>query len=364
MSNKIKVGILFGGRSAEHEVSLLTAKSVVAAIDKAKYELILLGIDKQGRWHTFPPEAFLLRDARVETVQLPASNEEVSLLPYKKDSQILNIGEKEMWQAVDVVFPLVHGTNGEDGTIQGLLKLAQVPFVGAGVLGSAIGMDKDVTKRLLKEAGIPTARFIVLQREDKKRLSFLEVKQQLGTPFFIKPANAGSSVGISKVKVKDEFTKALDYAFQHDRKILIEEAIEGKEIDCGVLGNEVMQASVPGEVIHPGHEFFTYELKYSDIEHLIIPAAISKALVKKVQDISIKACQVLGCEGMARVELFMDNSNKIFVSEINTIPGFTKNSIYPRLWEASGMPYSDLIDTLIQLAIERYTKEVKLNETI
>jgi D-alanine-D-alanine ligase len=256
---------------------------------------------------------------------------------------------------LDVIFPILHGPFGEDGTVQGLLKLAQIPFVGADVLGSAIGMDKDVMKRLLLQAGIPTARFLCAHRHCQDKLHFHEIVAALGLPFFVKPANLGSSVGISKVKAEKEFLPALEKAFQFDRKILIEEFIEGREIECAVLGNEYPIASLAGELI-PTHEFYSYEAKYIDEKgaHFKIPAELSLECMSAVQQMAIDAFRILCCEGMARVDFFLKSSGALYVNELNTIPGFTKISMYPKLWESSGMPYSQLLDRLIQLAIERF----------
>lgn len=262
---------------------------------------------------------------------------------------------------IDVVFPVLHGPFGEDGTVQGLLKLADVPFVGAGVLGSAVGMDKDVMKRLLRDAGVLVGAFVVIHAHEKKQVRFVDVKKKLGTPLFIKPANLGSSVGISKVRSEVEFKKALALAFSYDSKVLIEEYIEGREIECSVLGNENPIASLPGELmVH--HEFYSYEAKYLDERGMTpqIPARLSEEMMKKVQDTAIAAYKALCCEGMGRIDMFVTKNNRVFVNEINTIPGFTNISMYPKMWEASGLSYSKLIDKLIELAIERHAKEKKL----
>jgi D-alanine-D-alanine ligase len=250
---------------------------------------------------------------------------------------------------------------GEDGTIQGLFKLYNVPFVGPGVLGSAVAMDKDVAKRLFKEAGLPIGKFLVYSLTDKNKVSFSEIKKSLGLPFFVKPANLGSSVGISKVKDEKEFKKAIRLAFDYDNKIVIEEFIEGKEIECAVLGNENPQASTVGEII-PNHDFYSYEAKYLDADgaRMKIPADIPKSLIKKFQDLSIKAFKALSCEGIGRVDFFLTKDNEIYINEINTIPGFTSISMYPKLWEASGLSYAKLIDRVIELAIERHNKESRL----
>lgn len=315
--SKLKVALLFGGKSAEHEVSLRSAENVADAIDKEKYEVEKILIKKDGKW------------------------------------------EKGIHQIdADVVFPILHGPLGEDGTVQGLLKLANVPFVGASVLGSAIGMDKDVMNRLLRDAGISTKKFLVFKNKD---IDFNYVEKELRLPFFVKPVNAGSSVGVSKVKTKADFDKAIQEAFMFDRKIIIEEFIQGREIECSVLGNENPQASVPGEII-PHDEFYSYNAKYIDENgaELVIPAKLDPNIQKEIQKIAIQVFQTLECEGMGRVDFFLTKENKIVVNEINTIPGFTSISMYPKLWEASGISYSALIDKLIQLAIERFEKEKKI----
>jgi D-alanine-D-alanine ligase len=266
---------------------------------------------------------------------------------------------------VDVIFPVLHGPFGEDGTVQGLLKLANVPFVGAGVLGSAVGMDKDVMKRLLRDAKIPIAKFLVFERSVASKINFAAVKRALGLPFFVKPANLGSSVGISKVSAKKQFGRALTEAFRYDNKILIEESIRGREIECSVLGNENPIASLPGEIV-TRHDFYSYDAKYLDEKgaQLIVPAALAKNIVRQVQTLALRTFKTLGCEGMARVDFFLRNNREIFVNEINTIPGFTKISMFPKLWEASGIPYPRLIDRLIRLALERNRRERNLRTSL
>jgi D-alanine-D-alanine ligase len=261
---------------------------------------------------------------------------------------------------LDVVFPILHGPFGEDGTVQGLLKLANIPFVGAGVLGSAVGMDKDVMKRLLRDAGIPIGKYICVYSEDTIP-SFGEVKEQLGIPCFIKPANLGSSVGISKVNSETEYLNALNLAFSFDNKVLIEEFIKAREIECAVLGNRNPKASLPGEVIAQ-HDFYSYEAKYLDEKGAIIeiPAKISEEMTLAVQSMAIKTFKVLCCEGLGRVDIFLTDDNRLLVNEINTLPGFTKISMYPKMWEKTGVTYSELIDKLIELAITRFDKEQKL----
>ena len=366
MTPKIRVGILFGGKSAEHEVSLQSAKNVIEAIDRNKYEVVLIGIDKQGRWCLNDASNFLLNANNPKLIKLNKAEENVALVTGESGKQqLVSLSENRPLGQVDVVFPILHGPFGEDGTIQGLLKLASVPFVGASVLGSAIGMDKDVMKRLLRDAGIPIGKFVVLHESDLKTIDFEEVTNYLGSPIFVKPANLGSSVGIHKVHDPEQFQSAVDDAFQYDRKIIIEEAIVGREIECSVLGNENPMASLPGEIL-PQHEFYSYEAKYID-EHgagLEIPAKLSAEVVKKIQELAIKAFKVLACEGMARVDVFLRNDTEVLVNELNSIPGFTKISMYPKLWEASGISYTELIDRLIQLALERFEREKKLKISV
>ncbi|RMD60394.1 D-alanine--D-alanine ligase, partial [Candidatus Parcubacteria bacterium] len=275
--------------------------------------------------------------------------------------ELVNLRDGSSVGSVDVVFPVLHGTFGEDGTVQGLLKLAGVPFVGAGVLGSAVGMDKDVMKRLLREANLPTARFRVLHRGESRHISFQELAQELDTPLFIKPANLGSSVGIHKVASASQFRAAVEDAFRYDTKIIVEEFIPGREIECSILGNEEPIASLPGEIV-PHHDFYSYEAKYLD-EHgaeLKIPAELPEPLVARVQELAVRTFKTLCCEGMARVDLFLTEDERLFVNELNTIPGFTRISMYPKLWEVSGVAYSELIDRLVQLALERHAREQKL----
>jgi D-alanine-D-alanine ligase len=263
------------------------------------------------------------------------------------------------------VFPVLHGPFGEDGTIQGLLKLANLPFVGASVLGSAIGMDKDVMKRLLRDASIPVGRFHAYDRTTADRIQFSHIKKALGQPLFVKPANLGSSVGISKVASRPELEAAVKKAFRFDNKILIEEFIEGREIECSVLGNDDPMASLPGEIV-TGHNFYSYEAKYIDDQgsRLEIPAKLPRATVKSVQEIAITTYKTLCCEGMARVDFFVKNDGQVLVNEINTIPGFTQISMYPKMWEASGIPYPKLIDRLIQLALQRFRREQRLRTSV
>lgn len=362
-AKKIQLGILCGGRSAEHEISLISAANIIAALDREKYNVHIIGIDKNGAWHVQDAKRYLMHERDPKQIALLDKKEVVALVAQEHRKEIVSYTTKSPIE-LDVIFPVCHGTYGEDGTLQGLLKMAQIPFVGASVLGSAIGMDKDVMKRLLREAQIPIARFITLHSHQRGQLNFETVKNELGLPFFIKPANLGSSIGVSKVKSAEEFLSALEQAFRFDRKVIIEEFIQGREIECAVLGNEEPIASLPGELI-PTHEFYSYEAKYLDRNgaHFKIPAELPLEVRAHIQALSIQVFNVLCCEGMARVDFFLKESGEILVNEINTIPGFTTISMYPRLWEESGICYSTLLDRLIELAIERFKKEKQLSVT-
>jgi D-alanine-D-alanine ligase len=356
---KINVGILFGGKSAEHEVSLQSAKNVFDAIDRSKYNPLLIGIDKSGRWLLNEGAEFLLNADDPKRIKLNPSSDAVVLAP-QSGGRISNLTDLARERSVDVIFPILHGPFGEDGTVQGLLKLADIPFVGPGVLGSAVGMDKDVMKRLLRDAGIPIGRFLTL-RSHEPEIPFKKAVKALGLPFFIKPANMGSSVGISKAHNEGEYERSIKKAFAYDTKIILEEFIKGREIECSILGNEEVFASLPGEVI-PRHEFYSYESKYLDENGAVlkIPAELPRGTVKKIQALGIKTFQALCCEGLSRVDFFLQEDGTLLVNEINTMPGFTRISMYPKLWEVCGISYKELIDTLIKLAIRRYKKEKKL----
>ncbi len=368
MPAKIRIGILFGGKSAEHEVSLQSAKNVYEAIDKSKYEITLIGIDKNGLWHLNDADEFLLNANSPKLIKLRNIPGKLAMVPGEKNHQLVKTSDSHSIGEIDVVFPILHGPFGEDGTIQGLLKLANVPFVGASVLGSAIGMDKDVMKRLLRDADIPIGKFLAYNQFQITEINFEEVVKNIGLPFFIKPANLGSSVGINRVDKKAEFISALNEAFKYDTKILIEENMEGREIECSVLGNENPSASVPGEIITDSdhYQFYSYEAKYIDEKgaNLKIPANLPSEVTRKIQELAVKTFKVLCCEGMARVDFFLNKKNQVFVNELNTIPGFTKISMYPKLWETSGISYTELIDRLIQLAISRFEKEKILKTTV
>lgn len=358
---KLKVAVLFGGKSAEHEVSLQSARNVIKALNKEKYEVIPIGINRAGKWLVGNTSKYLLHGNDPRLIKLHRSSKEVALV-VQSSGALADINGREIHGKIDVVFPVLHGPYGEDGSIQGLLKLAGVPCVGAGVLGSSVGMDKDVAKRLLRDAGISVATFVVSTKESP--VSWSAATKKLGIPLFVKPANLGSSVGISKVRTKQEFKRATQNAFRFDIKILIEECVRGREIECAVLGNENPQASVPGEVI-VNHDFYSYGAKYLDENGatLEIPAKLPRRIAERVRAIAVKTYKTLCCEGMGRVDFFVTNRNKIYVNEINTIPGFTSISMYPKLWEKSGISYTKLIDMLIGLAIERHKKQQRLKTT-
>ncbi|MBY7142210.1 D-alanine--D-alanine ligase [Virgibacillus sp. NKC19-3] len=362
---KTKVGIIFGGKSAEHEVSLQSAKNIVEAIDSDKYEIVLIGIDKDGKWHLNDQSSYLLHAENPKLIQLNKSNDTIALVPGESTDQLIHASDALSLDQLDVVFPIVHGTLGEDGSLQGMLRLANIPFVGSNVLGSSISMDKDIAKRLLKEAGIHVAKGFAYTRSKRNLINYEEAVAQLGTPMFIKPANQGSSVGVSKVSTREEFEAGIESAFHYDHKVIVEESLVGREIECSVLGNADPKASLLGEIL-PQTEFYSYESKYIDEKgaDLAIPADVSDEVTKRMQKVAVHAFETLQCEGMARVDFFLTDDGEIYVNEVNTLPGFTKISMYPKLWEISGIPYSDLISELIELAIERQRNDSKLKSTV
>jgi len=352
---KINVGLIYGGRSGEHEVSLQSAKSIYEALDKNKYNVFLIGIDKKGHWLLGNPANYLLNAQSPKLISLNKRNSPfVAAVNKAENSEIISLDNGQKMGKIDVFFPIIHGTYGEDGSLQGMLEMLNVAYVGAGVTGSAIGMDKDVQKRLLKEAGINVANFLVIKKNYFNKNTIKEVLKKFVFPVFVKPANLGSSVGISKAHNEEELKASIDDAFKYDTKILIEEYVSGREIECSVLGNDRPIASVPGEVI-PHHEFYSYEAKYIDENGagLKIPADLPKETIKKVQEMAIKTFVTLDCAGFARVDFFLRTDNKLYINEINTIPGFTKISMFPKLFGATGIPYSKLLDRLINLALEK-----------
>ncbi len=355
----------FGGKSAEHEVSLQSAKNIVDAIDKDKYDVVLIGIDKQGKWHINDQSSYLINAEDPKSIRLNKSDEMVAMVPGQKDHQLIRAADAGVMNQLDAVFPIVHGTLGEDGSLQGMMRLANLPFVGTGVLGSAVCMDKDIAKRLLQAAGLNVAKGLTYSRAEKQHIDFDKAKAELGVPMFIKPANQGSSVGVSKVSIREAFEKAISEAFQYDQKVVIEEALSGREIECAVLGNEDPQASLPGEIL-PRTEFYSYESKYIDESgaRLEMPADLSDEATEKVRKAAVDAFRILECEGLARVDFFLTEDGDVYVNEVNTLPGFTRISMYPKLWELSGVTYPELIDRLIELAIDRHQRSSTLKSAV
>jgi len=359
-NKKIRVAVLFGGKSAEHEVSIQSAKNVVHSLDKNKYEPVLIGIDKKGIWHQLH-ESYLLDSTFTHQKSLK-DGDEVSLVIKDGNSMVLSSGAAD-FENIDVVFPVLHGPFGEDGTVQGALQLMNIPYVGSGVLGSAVGMDKDVAKRLLRDAGIPISKFLVFRKGEK--MAFSAIEKELGVPFFIKPANLGSSIGVNKVHNEKEFKNAIAEAFLYDTKIIIEAYIKGREIEVSVLGNDDLHVSLPGEIL-PHHDFYDYEAKYLDDQGagLEVPAKLSEEEIPKIQELAKKVFQTLCLSGMARIDGFLTEDGTFYVNEANTIPGFTNISMYPKLWEASGISYPELVDKLIQLALEKHKTQNKLKTSL
>lgn len=347
----MKVALLFGGRSAEHEISLLSAASIYKNLESPKFEIISIYINKEGRWKVV--ESPLLSPDALNTGPF------FSFLPWAKSSSSQTID-------ADIYFPVLHGPFGEDGTIQGLLEMADVPFAGASVMDSAIGMDKAMTKIILKAKNLSVVRhLIVLEKEwrNDQESVLSKIKTELPLPRFVKPACLGSSVGISKVKEESQTPAALDAAFGYDEKVIIEEGIQGRELECSVLGNEEPEASLPGEII-PFREFYDYKDKYIEGKTRFgIPADLTPAQTEEIQRLSIETFKAIGCSGMARVDFLMEGgSGKIYVSEINTIPGFTEISMYPKLWEVSGLPFPQLLEKLIALGFDRHTQKKRARE--
>ena len=358
--SKLNVGVFFGGRSTEHEISLLSAFNVIKALDKEKYNVIPVGIDKQGNFFVYKLTAkFIVNDQDPKNISLAKGGVPVSFV-FGKSRELVALNSNKKFR-VDVAFPVLHGAYGEDGTIQGLFAMANIPFVGCGVLSSAIGMDKDFAKRLFRDAGLLIADFVSFERSDKSKIKFTSLKKIFGLPFFLKPANAGSSVGIYKITNERGFADKVKDAFSYDNKVIFEKAIIGREIECSVLGNDNPQASFPGEVI-PQDKFYSYKAKYLDADgaKFDIPAKLSGGLKKKIMADAIRAYKVLGCEGLARVDGFLTKNGSFVINEINTLPGFTTISMYPKLWEVSGLSYKKVLDQLILLALQRGKVDDKL----
>ena len=365
MGRKIRVGIIFGGRSGEHEVSLMSARSVLQAINKDKYDVTLIGITKAGKWIGGENPMRALESGAADA---PAA----ALLGEPQFRALLQVSEESDGKAVtlstvtelDVIFPLLHGPFGEDGTVQGLLELADIPYVGAGVVGSAAGMDKGVFKSVMLANGIPIPGWLLVSRTEIERDAaaiIAQAESRFPYPVFTKPANLGSSVGVVKVHERAEFEAALKESARWDRRVLIEQGVNAREIEVSVLGNDDPVASTPGEII-PAREFYDYEAKYIDeSSRLLIPAPLDEQTTKRAQVLAVAAFKAIDCAGMARVDFLLDKSGgELYVNEINTIPGFTQISMYPKLWAASGLSYSELIDRLIELALERQAEKDRI----
>lgn len=364
MSNRTRVAIVFGGRSAEHEVSLRSARNVIDAIDRTKYDPILIGIDRHGTWYLNDASLPLLEEENPKAIRLNQSSVEITLVPRQGRGEMVHVGSEGKTDEIDVVFPVLHGPYGEDGSVQGLAKLANLPCVGSGILGSAVAMDKDVSKRLLKAAGLAVTDYVVLRGAGIDHKTADAIGAQLGLPLFVKPANLGSSVGIERAFDATELIAAVASASEYDTKVLIEKSIVGREIECAVLGNEEPIASIAGE-IETADRFYSYDAKYLDENGAVlrIPAELSGDELRKVQDTAIRSFKALECSGMARVDMFLTGDGDIYVNEVNTIPGFTRISMYPKLWEASGMTYAELVDRLIVLAINEHESKSALRVT-
>lgn len=351
MAKKKKVAILYGGRSVEHAVSVNSARNIYEYLDKTLYEPIPVGISKQGEWHLTSGVTKTITKGMPLGLRLDPSNP--SLIVLSTGARI----------KPDIIFPVLHGTDGEDGSIQGLIKVIDLPMVGTDVLGSSLSMNKIVAKRLLKEADLPVTDFVTFRYDQKDKISFTALSKKLGLPFMIKSASLGSSVGVSKVNTKNDFKLAIEEAFKYDDEMLAEEYISGREIECAVLGNYPPEASYPGEiVINKKYEFYTFDAKYVDPDavRIDVPAKLPGSVAEKIRRISVKAYEALHCRDFSRIDLFLDKKGRIFINEINTIPGFTNSSMYPMMWKERGVSFSDLITRLLNLAIERYNRSKRI----
>ncbi len=355
---RLHVGLIYGGLSSEHEVSVNSARNVFEALDPQRYDVTPIWIDRAGGWNVeTSPEHLLGKAAEIaasHTLFSPMDDAGTVLTSTDEAPHLQDIH-------FDVAFPMLHGQNGEDGRVQGFLHTLGIPYVGPDVLGSAVCMDKEMTKRLLRDAGLSVTPFVVAHRFDTRMPTFAEIADAFGVPFFVKPANSGSSVGITKVGDADSYDDALTYAFNYDRKILIEKGISGREIECAVLGNEEPKASVLGEIVSTA-EFYTYDAKYidADASRMEVPADLPSDVADRMRAMAEQACRVLGCEGMARVDFFYADDGEILLNEVNTIPGFTSRSMYPVMWEHTGLPFGKLVDRLIELALERHARDSKI----
>lgn len=352
MAEKKKVAILYGGKSVEHGVSINSARNIFEYINKDLFEPIPIGITTKGKW-------FLTSgvDKNIESGQALS-------LALNPANPVFKIEGSNQTFTADIIFPVLHGTDGEDGSIQGLIKALDIPMVGTGVLGSSVSMSKIVSKRLLENAGLPVTKFLSYTFTEKEKLNFKTIVDTLGLPFMVKAASLGSSVGVSKVSTENDFDKAVDEAFRYDNALLVEEFVKGREIECAILGNEPPRASDPGEIVISGqYDFYTFDAKYvdGDAVRIEVPAKLDSAIIEKVKDVSVRAYQTLHCEDFSRVDLFVTADGKVYVNEINTIPGFTNSSMYPMMWKQHGISFSELITELIQLATSRFEKGKRID---
>jgi len=352
---KLNIAIVFGGRSPEHNISLLSARNVINSLDKEKFNPILVGISKSGKWYINKPEQQISTGVDVKSIAITSNEQQILLSQNADQGQIIDYNDGTPLSSIDVIFPVLHGNYGEDGSIQGLAKLADIPCVGCGIAGSAVGMDKDLMKRILRDAGIKVAPGITIRKSDEQKPDYHAITKKYGSDLFLKPSNLGSSVGVSFVQNASEFISGLAHAFEYDSKVLVEQRLLGRELECGILGNMQPEASVIGEV-KPKDGFYSFKNKYVDEKgaELAIPARITDSQKKEIQKIAIQTFKVLECRGIARVDVFLTPENEVFVNEINTIPGFTNISMYPKLWEATGLSNQDLITKLIELAIQEH----------
>jgi D-alanine-D-alanine ligase len=364
---KINLGLIFGARSGEHEVSLQSAKSIAAAVNKNKYNLHLIAIDKSGNWYLADPLSYLENADDPKNIRLKLLPEQqIAIVPVNNSNQILSLSDGRQLGILDVVFPIVHGTFGEDGSMQGYFDILNLPCVGANVLGSAVGMDKLIAKKLLIQENIPVADWLVADKDSDIKSLASQAAKKFYFPVFVKPVCSGSSVGVYKANNLEEIIESIIKALKYDSRILIEKAIKGREIECSILGNDELIASIPGEVI-PTHSFYSYEAKYIDANgaRLDMPAKLSADVSEQVKDMAKKAYKALSCSGMARVDMFLTDNGELFLNEINTLPGFTKISMYPKLLDLSGIPYPELIDRLVALAIEQHkVREANLQNVL
>jgi D-alanine-D-alanine ligase len=357
--NKLNLGLLFGGRSGEHEVSLQSARSIASALDRDKFNLYLIALDKEGRWYLADESEYLENADDPSVISLKVTkDQQVAIIPGENGNVVFNLAQKKDIVSLDVAFPIIHGTFGEDGSLQGYMAMMNIPCVGADVLGSSVGMDKVLGKDLLIRAGVPVADYIVADESSDPEETRNEVEIKFTYPVFVKPSCSGSSVGVIKVEQGEQLMPAVKKALSYDSRVLIEEAIAGREIECAVLGNENLIASIPGEII-PTHSFYSYEAKYIDEKgaRLELPANISEEIQQKVKELAKKTYKALSCSGMARVDMFLTTEGELILNEINTLPGFTMISMYPKLMELSGIPYTELLTRLVDLAIQRHKKK-------